>query len=217
MKLRRLLAAGLVALLLTACGTGILPGEPGPPSSGPTDPADPREPSGPTDPSGPADPGDPDPGDPDPGDPDPGDPDPGDPDPGPSFGPTATAFLVAVNEARASGATCGTEVMPPAPALTLDARLIRAAEVHSQDMADTKQMRHEGSDGTSAGDRITREGYAWWAWGENVAWGYTSVTSVMQGWLNSPGHCSNIMNANFTQLGAAGVDNYWTQVFARPR
>ena len=39
----------------------------------------------------------------------------------------------------------------------------------------------------------------------------------MQAWLKSAGHCENIMNANYTQLGAAGVNNYWTQVFARPR
>lgn len=176
MKLRRLLAAGLVAWVLTACGTGILPGAPGP-----------------------------------------GRPDPDDPEPPTGFGATATALLTAVNEARASGATCGSKIMPPVPALTLDARLVRAAEVHSQDMADTKEMRHEGSDGSRAGDRITKEGYAWSTWGENVAWGQGSVQGAMQAWLKSAGHCENIMNANYTQLGAAGVNNYWTQVFARPR
>lgn len=78
-------------------------------------------------------------------------------------------------------------------------------------------MSHTGSDGSSPVQRIDREGYSWSALGENVAFGYRNVASVMAGWLASPGHCSNIMNPNFTQLGAAEVDYYWTQVFARPR
>ena len=47
---------------------------------------------------------------------------------------------------------------------------------------------------------------------------------VTEGWLTSPAHCENIMDARFTEIGiayaaslntAAGM--YWTQVFAAPR
>jgi uncharacterized protein YkwD len=46
----------------------------------------------------------------------------------------------------------------------------------------------------------------------------------MQGWIDSPGHCANLMAPIFTELGAAGYTNpdstygtYWTQAFGRPR
>ncbi|NLO78992.1 MAG: CAP domain-containing protein [Xanthomonadaceae bacterium] len=60
-------------------------------------------------------------------------------------------------------------------------------------------------------------------WGENIAAGQRSVAEVMQDWLQSAGHCANIMNPLHAELGAAaavsGTDAriYWAQVFARPR
>ncbi len=77
-------------------------------------------------------------------------------------------------------------------------------------------MSHVGSDGSSFKDRIEREQYTWSAAGENIAAGYRTVSSVMNGWLASPGHCKNIMSPNFTEFGAAESNYYWTQVFARP-
>ena len=94
------------------------------------------------------------------------------------------------------------------------------------DMANNNFFSHTGSDGSSAGDRATRAGYSWSAWGENIAAGvpYSAVSAVMQGWIDSPGHCANLMNANFSNLGAAKFSNpastynvYWTQAFGRPR
>lgn len=83
-------------------------------------------------------------------------------------------------------------------------------------MADHETMSHVGSDGSSFKDRIEREQYTWSAAGENIAAGYHTVSSVMNGWLASPGHCKNIMSPNFTEFGAAESNYYWTQVFARP-
>lgn len=94
---------------------------------------------------------------------------------------------------------------------------MRAASGHSQDMAEHGIMSHVGSDGSNPGERITREGYSFSTWGENVAWGYPTVERVMAGWVSSAGHCKNIMNPRFTEFGAAEIDRYWTQVFARPR
>jgi uncharacterized protein YkwD len=39
--------------------------------------------------------------------------------------------------------------------------------------------------------------------GENIAAGYSGVVAVVQGWMDSPGHCRNIMNATFSQIGMA--------------
>lgn len=72
-----------------------------------------------------------------------------------------------------------------------------------------KSLEHTGSDGSSAGVRMSRVGYKWNTWGENIAVGYGSAGAVMQGWLGSDGHCRNIMNANFKDVGVACVRGTW--------
>ena len=134
-------------------------------------------------------------------------------------------MLDAVNAFRAGTRSCGSEgTFAPAPALAWSCELAAAALHHSADMANNNFFSHTGSDGSSAGDRATRAGYTWSAWGENIAAGYTSVSAVMQGWIDSPGHCANLMAPIFTHLGAAKYysatstyGTYWTQAFGRPR
>jgi len=131
-------------------------------------------------------------------------------------------MLQLVNQARAAGANCGTSgTFGPTTPLTLNAQLNNAAQAHSQDQANTNTMSHTGSDGSDPGQRITAAGYNWQDWGENVAYGYADVTSVMQAWMNSPGHCANIMDPVFTNIGvgeAAATNGtlYWTQDFGKP-
>lgn len=106
-------------------------------------------------------------------------------------------------------------------ALTYDARLGRAAQAHANDMLAMQRMTHTGSDGSNAGQRITREGYNWSTWGENVARGYQNEASVLNGWVNSPGHQANNINPNFEDFALAkagsGSNLYWALVFATER
>ncbi|WP_064608123.1 CAP domain-containing protein [Photobacterium sp. J15] len=146
------------------------------------------------------------------------------PEPTPS-GDFADQMLAAVNAARAQARSCGGEMMPAVPALTWDYALEQAAFVHSSNMANYNFFSHTGLDGTQPADRVTAQGYDWRAVGENIAAGQKDIDAVMTAWLNSPGHCKNIMSANYTQIGAASVlgssgsqySIYWTQNFARPR
>ena len=84
-------------------------------------------------------------------------------------------------------------------------------------MDNTDQLTHTGEGGSDPGDRITAAGYTWRTYGENVAVGYSSEEDVINGWINSPGHCKNIMNGNFVHMAVARQDRYWTQEFAAPR
>ncbi|WFE34206.1 CAP domain-containing protein [Micromonospora sp. WMMD975] len=105
-------------------------------------------------------------------------------------------------------------------ALSVDTKLTLAAQRHSQDQADHKKMTHDGSDGSNVGQRLDRVGYAWRAYGENVAWNQQSPASVMDAWMNSEGHRANILNCGFTQIGvgvARSNGPYWTQDFGTPR
>jgi uncharacterized protein YkwD len=62
---------------------------------------------------------------------------------------------------------------------------------------------HTGSDGSSAGQRISRQRYAWSTYGENIAVGDPTVSTVIRGWLGSERHCRNMMDSSFTEIGAA--------------
>jgi uncharacterized protein YkwD len=129
-----------------------------------------------------------------------------------------------VNQQRAAGATCGSRgSFAPAAALTWNARLGSAAYGHSRDMADNNYFSHDSLDGRSMIDRINATGYTWSTIGENIAAGYNSVQSVVSGWMASEGHCANLMNPRFTELGLACARNdastyraYWSQEFGRP-
>ncbi len=142
----------------------------------------------------------------------------------PSRGATATASpsstgstsqaaeVVELVNAERAKAGCG--------ALSVDEKLMTAAQRHSQDQADHKNMSHTGSDGSDPGDRLGRVGYAWRTYGENVAWNQKTPAAVMDAWMNSDGHRANILNCGFTEIGvgvASSNGPYWTQVFAAPR
>ncbi|WP_030856453.1 CAP domain-containing protein [Streptomyces sp. NRRL S-37] len=101
----------------------------------------------------------------------------------------------------------------------VNATLTKAAQDHSKDMAASGTMSHTGSDGSSPGDRITRAGYSWSTYGENVAYGYSTPEQVMTGWMNSPGHKENILNCAFKEIGVglAQPGSYWTQDFGTAR
>lgn len=132
--------------------------------------------------------------------------------------------LVLVNQARAKPRKCGSSSFGPAPPLIDAAALDQAAQIQASDMATHNFFAHEGSDGSHPSDRISRVGYKWRAVAENIAAGYREVDPVIQGWIDSPGHCANIMNPVYTQMGIAYAVNpkseagvYWSQTFGRPR
>jgi uncharacterized protein YkwD len=122
-------------------------------------------------------------------------------------------LLQLVNNVRQSGCTCGSTIMPPVSAITWNIRLETAAFNHSNDMYINDYFNHVGLNGSSAGERITAAGYIWITYGENIAKGYTSEQSVVAGWINSEGHCKNIMNASFREMGVGRAGSYWTQEF----
>lgn len=124
-----------------------------------------------------------------------------------------TVMLSLVNEARAQGCKCGTTSMPPVPALTWNDLLAKAAYNHSKDMKRNNYFSHTNMEGKSPGDRMNAVGYNWKAYGENIAQGQTTEQIVMDSWLQSEGHCKNIMNKNFKDIGVGRSGNYWTQVF----
>ena len=124
-----------------------------------------------------------------------------------------TMMLQLVNEMRQKGCQCGDTYYNSVPAVSWNNQLEAAAYEHSDDMYTNGYFDHTAPDGSNGGVRIQRAGYNWFAFGENIAAGYKSEKEVVNGWLQSPGHCKNIMNKSFKEMGVARVGNYWTQEF----
>jgi len=135
--------------------------------------------------------------------------------PGNNSGLNEALLLQLVNQRRQQGCDCGTVYYPPVGTLSWNNQLETAANAHASDMNQHNYFSHTGRDGSSPGERITRAGYNWLAYGENIAKGYSNEQAVVTAWINSEGHCKNIMNANFGEMGAAKVGEYWVQEFGR--
>jgi uncharacterized protein YkwD len=132
-------------------------------------------------------------------------------------------MLRQINAARAAGRSCGATAFAPTTPLAWNNRLFAAAEGHSRDMATNNYFSHTSLDGRSASRRVTDAGYVWRATGENIAAGQRDVTTVMNGWLASDGHCRNIMNPSYQDVAVACVQQtgsaygrYWTMTLAKP-
>ena len=81
-------------------------------------------------------------------------------------------------------------------------------------MAQHKKFSHTSSDGSNVGTRIKAVGYTWLYYGENIAMGFNGEREVVANWISSPGHCKNIMNKNYKEMGVAAYGGYWTQTLA---
>lgn len=129
------------------------------------------------------------------------------------FNVKKNTILQLVNSVRQSGCTCGSTIMPPVATISWNDQLGKAAYDHSVDMNTQNYFSHTSLSGTTPGQRITAAGYSWSTYGENIALGYSTEETVIAAWLKSEGHCKNIMNGNFKEMGVGKESNYWTQVF----
>lgn len=131
--------------------------------------------------------------------------------------------LEETNRFRSMGYNCDTEgAFGPAGPLDMDAFIRDASRGHSLDMGNQSFFMHDSLDGRSFSDRMTNAGFSGdFPWGENIAAGQPTPVDVVQGWMESDGHCANIMNPDYhvTGIGYAYVSgsmfgHYWTQDFA---
>ena len=127
-------------------------------------------------------------------------------------------FLENINRTRQKGCTCGITYMPPAPPLVWNDQLEIAAMGHAADMANQNYFSHTSKDGRTMQDRIRAAGYTYHGYkgymiGENIAEGPQTIAEVMQGWFKSEGHCKNLMNPGFKEVGIALYNSYWVQDF----
>jgi uncharacterized protein YkwD len=96
-----------------------------------------------------------------------------------------------------------------------------AARKHSKDMVDRGFFDHTNPDGEGPGDRFQRAGYSGSKGSENIAMGSHGPSHTVDQWLASDGHCANMMNPGFSEIGVgfypqSQVQGLWTQAFGAP-
>jgi uncharacterized protein YkwD len=91
-------------------------------------------------------------------------------------------------------------------------KLAVAATAYAEDLVAGSYFSHTARDGSGVVERIERSGYvprdAAWVLGENLAWGTGGLAtpgSIMQAWMNSPGHRDNILNPRYREIGIGVV------------
>lgn len=107
------------------------------------------------------------------------------------------------------------------PALKVNTKLAAVAEKKAEDLRDNNYFDHQSPTYGSPFDMMKQFGITYTAAGENIAKGQKTPSDVMNGWMNSPGHRANILNANYTEIGVGYVTDsngttYWVQHFIRP-
>lgn len=116
-------------------------------------------------------------------------------------------------------------------AVAVEPHLARAARAYAEFLASRGQFSHT-ADGRQPQQRVEAAGYAYCETAENLALhqdsrGFESralAAKAVEGWMNSPGHRRNLLNAGVTEIGVAVAkapdrDPKYiaVQVFARPR
>lgn len=129
----------------------------------------------------------------------------------------AADILAQVNHFRQLGYRCGNKQMPAVAPLRWNTELAKAALLHAQDMADNSHFSHKGTNGSTSAQRAEAAGYDWITVGENIAFGYPDISTVVQGWMDSKDHCKNIMNPAFQDMGAGEKGTYWSQALGARR
>ena len=100
-------------------------------------------------------------------------------------------------------------------ALTMNTNAGKAAQVRATEIV--TQFSHTRPNGQDPFSALKQFGVSYSTAGENIAYGYPDAQSVMNAWMNSPGHRANILNGSFKQMGVgvyqAKGTYYWTQEF----
>lgn len=99
--------------------------------------------------------------------------------------------------------------------LGLSPELCAVAQQRAQELVTS--FSHTRPDGRSGVTALSDNGIGYRYYGENIAYGYNSVSSALNGWLNSTGHRANIFSGNYQYLGVGMVQQngtcYWVQIF----
>lgn len=92
------------------------------------------------------------------------------------------------------------------PPLQTSPVLQAAAQMKANDMAEKGYFAHDDPEGRSPWYWFIQAGYQFIYAGENLAVNFVDSKEVEDAWMRSPGHRSNILGSNFTEVGIATAE-----------
>ena len=129
------------------------------------------------------------------------------PEPSPESGEDSAAEIQAlvdlVNETRADAG------LSP---VALDEALSACAAIRAEEIIE--RFEHTRPDGRDCFSVLSDSGFTYRRVGENIAYGYPTAESVMDGWMNSAGHRANILESGYSRIGVGRSGTRWVQLFA---
>lgn len=138
---------------------------------------------------------------------------------------TPSQVLRRLNELRQQQVNCGDDLpRGEAPALRWSDSLASSSASYAGELADRDTLSHVDREGEPFDQRLRKLGYAFRYAGENLAAGQRSLDEAISAWLGSPGHCANLMNERFSEVGLACArragsryDTFWVVQLGAPR
>ncbi|MEL4177464.1 CAP domain-containing protein [Roseateles sp. PN1] len=136
-------------------------------------------------------------------------------------GVSAEQVLARVNAMRAQRQYCGPKPFAAVAPLSWDARLQASAQAYADELSLLDKLTHIDQRGQGLRERVLERGYVFRQVAENLAGGPQYLDEVMAGWLGSEGHCENLMEPRFQDIGMACVagpgelERYWVMHLGR--
>ena len=91
--------------------------------------------------------------------------------------------------------------------LSLNSKLIAAAQAKASDMATRNYWSHNTPEGNPPWIFVTAQGYSYQKLGENLAAGFSNEQAVINGWMASAPHKANMLDTAFLEVGFGSANN----------
>lgn len=111
------------------------------------------------------------------------------------------AYATNVSQGGLLTATNSERAAVGAQSLTLNSKLNSAAQAKANDMVARNYWSHNTPDGEEPWVFINNAGYKYLKAGENLAYGFGDSNDTITGWMNSPSHKANMLDAAFSEVG----------------
>jgi hypothetical protein len=126
-----------------------------------------------------------------------------------SFIVRGSKFLASIQSAFLVDLANEDRLLEGANGLVMNEKLVLAAQLKANDMAEKEYFAHTSPDGTTPWHWFEEAGYNYVYAGENLAVNFTRSEDVQRAWMNSPTHRANILNNRYKEIGIATAEGYY--------
>jgi hypothetical protein len=124
----------------------------------------------------------------------------------PRFGPQILGFAANISPDEVVRLTNEKRTQAGLLPLSLNSTLSQAAQAKGADMLNKGYWAHVAPDGTQPWAFFTNFGYKYRYAGENLARDFSSASSAVEAWMNSPSHRENLLSSKYKEIGIGVIE-----------